>query len=375
MITREDVAKLAARHSDKGIVSVYIKVDPKLAYARSQPAMKFKGAYARARRNADERTLAVLEREHDRILGFLQESSLTGRGLAIFASTPDNIWEAYQLDIMVPSYVTVADEPSTQFLTRILDETPRMAVLMLDGGDARLYISEQGTASEVSQVSEQLPGRHAQGGWSQARFQRHVDFHHSKILREAVDQLADVYHKDGFDRVVLVGVDSATGEVMDMLPDPLRGRVIGRLPADFKTDNDSHILERAGELAENQERSAEVALVSEIVNHADAQGRGVVGLDDTLLALMEGAVDTLAVADGLTAEGSICLDCEHVSANRFTVCPSCEGNDCQDLDDVVEHAVELALQKGSQINIVFEAASEMLQARGGIGALLRYAPA
>jgi peptide subunit release factor 1 (eRF1) len=39
----------------------------------------------------------------------------------------------------------------------------------------------------------------------------------------------------------------------------------------------------------------------------------------------------------------------------------------------VEHTVEYAYLKGSQVNVVFGAASEMLQARGGIGALLRYA--
>lgn len=373
MITKEELNHLAARHSDSGIVSVYIKVDPHLGYQHAQPAMKFKGAYSRARREADERTLAILEREHDRILAFLEGWTQSGRGLAIFASEPDDFWETHPLDVMVPSYVTVANEPDTQFLVQILDETPRMAVLLLDGGDARLYLGEQGAMGEVSRHSEELPSRHAQGGWSQARFQRHVDFHHSKVLREMADQVTSLFYKKDFDRLVLVGVDSATKELESMLSDPIRQRVIGHLPADFKTENDSHILVRAGEIAHDQERSTEVALVGEIVNQADAHGKGVLGLDDTLLALIEGKADTLAVADGLTSGGSLCRNCDYFSAHKFSPCPDCSSADCEDLNDVVEHTVEYAYLKGSHVNVVFGAASEMLQARGGIGALLRYA--
>jgi len=374
MITREQVTRLAAKHSDGGIVSAYIKVDPHLGYQRGQPAMKFKGAFSRARREADERTLAILEREHDRILAFLEGWTQTGRGLAIFASQPDNFWETHQLDVMAPSHVTAANEPDTQFLVRILDEMPRMAALLLDGGDARLYVAEQGTVDEISQHSEELPSRHAQGGWSQARFQRHVDFHHSKVLREMADKVTNLFYKKAFDRLVLLGVDSATKELEGMLSDPIRQRVIGHLPADFKSENDSHILERAGELAQDQERSSEVALVIEIANYADAHGKGVLGFDDTLLALIEGNVDTLVVADGLTSEGSLCLNCDYFSAHKFSQCPNCSSAQCEDLNDVAEHTIEYAYLKGSQVNVVFGAASEMLQARGGIGALLRYAP-
>lgn len=374
MITREQVTRLAARHSDSGIVSAYIKVDPHLGYQHGQPAMKFKGAYSRARREADQRTQAILDREHDRILAFLEDWRQSGRGLAIFSSQPDNFWETYPLDIMVPSYVTAADEPDTQFLVRILDEAPRMAVLLLAGGDARLYLSEQGAAAEVSRHSEELPSRHAQGGWSQARFQRHVEFHHSKVLREMADQVTNLFYKQAFDRLVLVGIDSATKELEGMLSDPIRQRVIGHLPADFKSENDSHIVERAGELAQDQERSTEVALVREIANYADAHGKGVLGFDGTLLALIEGNVDTLVVADGLTSEGSLCLNCDYFSARKFSQCPNCTSAQCEDLNDAAEHAIEDAYLKSSQVNVVFGAASEMLLARGGIGALLRYAP-
>ena len=372
MITKEQVARLAAIHSDHGIVSVYIKIDPRLIYDRGQPATKFKGAFSRARRSADEWQTKALEREHDRILSFLETWQQKGAGLAIFACQPADLWEVVELNVSVPTYVSVADEPDAGYLIRVLDEAPRMAVVLLDGGDARLYLSEQGVQQEALKHSEDLPNRHDQGGWSQARFQRHVEFHHSHLLREVADQVSDIFYKKGFDRLVVVGVDEATKEFAGLLSDPLRERVIGHLTADFKTENDTHILQRAGQLAQEQERSAEVALVDQIAEYADAHGRGTLGLDDTLPALFEGKADTIVVASDLTAEGSHCYNCVYFSAHKFKKCPICTSGNCEDVADVVDHAIDYALLNGTHVNVVFGPAADLLIARGGIGALLRY---
>ena len=330
MITREEISRLASLHSDNGIVSVYIKIDPRLNYERAQPAMKFKSAYSRARRSASEATVATLEREHGRILAFLEGWEPHGRGLSIFASQPDDLWETFELDSEVPTWVTVAPEPDIGVLLRVLDESPRMAVVLLDGGDVRVYLAEQGRESREIKKHEQLPSRHAQGGWSQARYQRHVEFHRDMLLRDVADKLNDIFYAKGFDRVVLVGVEEVAKEFEALLPDPLRLRVIGHLTADFKQENDERILERARELAREDELSAEVALVAEIANFADAHGKGTLGLDDTFLTLVEGNVDILVVAEGVVTDGSFCHNCGYLSAHKFSQCPICASNDCED---------------------------------------------
>jgi peptide chain release factor subunit 1 len=375
MITRKDIERLVKLHTDDGIVSAYIKVDPRLAYERNQPSMKFKGAFARARRNADERTIGVLDRERDRILEYLDDWEQHGKALVIFASTPAGVWEAIELDVAIPTVVSVANDPDTSHLARALEENPRLAVVLLDGGEARLYFAEQGQEREKGRVEDELPSRHDQGGWSQGRYQRHVEFHKSQHLREVADQLKDIYHAQGFDRIVLVGVDEVTNEFAGLLQEPLNGRVIGHLAADFKQEKDDSIMDRARQLAEEDERSSEAALVEQVIGFAAAGGKGVVGLDDTILRLIEKQVDTLVVIEGLSEEGSRCLNCEYFAAKSFTKCPVCSSNECEEIPDVVEHAVEHALANGSQVNFVHDAAEEMLQARGGIGALLRYVPA
>lgn len=373
MITRDDLERLASLHSDHGIVSAYIKVDPRLAYERGQPAMKFKGAYTRARREAGERALSILEREHDRILSFLQTWEQRGRGLAIFACEPDGIWEVHELNVPVPSYVVCASEAESRYLARALDESPRMAVLMLDGGDARLYVAHQRETSKEAEHREELPSRHAQGGWSQARYQRHVDFHHSKALREMADDANRFYYEKGFDRLVLVGIETATKELAGMLSDPLRQRLIGHLRADFKTENDESILDRAGALADEQERSSELALVEQIVNNADAGGKAVLGLDATIMALVEGKTDIVAVSADVTKDGVLCRNCDYFAASAFSQCPVCSSADREELPDIVDHAIDVAYLKGAGVNFIFGPAAELLTSRGGIGAILRFA--
>ncbi|RLC56292.1 MAG: hypothetical protein DRI30_06095 [Chloroflexi bacterium] len=373
MIDRKEIERLGRIRTEKGVVSVSVKIDPRLGYERGQPAMKFKGAYARAARRADAGDLAVIEREHDRVLDFLKDYAPRGRGVIIYASTPDDIWEVYPLDVMVPSQVSVGSSPNTALLAQVMEEYPRMAVLMLDGGDARIYSAEQGSDSESDRESTELPNRHAQGGWAQARYERHVEFHHAMHLKSVAEKLEGMYHERPFDRLVIVGAERAAKEFEALLPEDIRRRLIGNLTADFKQEGDSEILDRARALREEDERASELVLVNRIFEQTDAKGRGALGIDETIEALIEGRVDTLVVAEGVTKEGTVCLKCDYFAAHSFSQCPACAQSDVERLPDAIEHAIEYAIGNGSHVNIAFADARAKLLSRGGIGALLRYA--
>ena len=373
MIDRKEIERLGRIRAEEGVVSVSIKIDPRLGYERGQPAMKFKGAYARAKRGADASDLAVLEREYDRVLDFLKDYAPRGRGVIIYSSTPDDIWEVHPLEVMVPSWVSVGSSPNTALLAQVMEEYPRMAVLMLDGGDARIYSAEQGSDSESDRESTELPNRHAQGGWAQARYERHVEFHHAMHLKSVAEKLEGMYREQPFDRLVIVGAERAAKEFEALLPAEIRRRLIGKLTADFKQESDDQLLDRARALREEDERRLELALVSRVSELTDAKGRGTLGIDETLQALIEGRVDTLVVAEGATKAGTACLSCDYFAARRFSQCPACAQSEVEELPDVIEQAIDYAIANGSRVNVVFGGAREMLLSRGGIGALLRYA--
>lgn len=371
MLSRSELERLAALKSDEGILSAYIKIDPNLGYDRTQASAAFKGAAKRFLRSADDRARKIFEREKDRIQKHLDAWVPKGRSLVIFTSAPSDLWEVLNLDVALPTALIANRTTYTAMLSRLLDEYPRMAVVLLDGDEARIYLGEQRQREKDSEISSDIPGWHEQGGWAQARYQRHIEFHHARHLKKVAAELKDIYYSKPFDRLVLVGVDSAVDELRTMLPDPIAARLVGHFGADFKQHSDDEILQRASDLRTDALRREEVALVHQIVDAAGAGGKGVVGIENTIRAIHDGRVETLVRVAGVEAGGSACENCEYFSSERFERCPVCDGPS-ERLEDVAGYAAEQAFLKGAKINTVLDEASEMLAARGGLGAVLRY---
>jgi peptide chain release factor subunit 1 len=370
-ITRGQVEGLARRRAEEGILSVYIKVDPILGYDVGQPAAKFKGALRRFARDAKETERAVLEREKHKVLDYLESWKPHCRGLALFSCQPAGIWETFELPVLVPSFVAVAHAPQTELLVQLLEDFPRLAVALLDGSAARIYLGEQAAWERDASITSDIPGRHDQGGWAQARFQRHIEFHETQHLKKVAEELERLYRDEPFRGLVIVGGEEAAAELEELLGEAIAGRLIGHLSADFKQESDSQILNRVLSLAAEADTLAEEDLVRRIVDSAEAGGRGAVGLKNTLEAVVEGKVDTLVVAEGVTMEGAVCPHCDYFAAEPFEQCPVCATTG-EPVDDVVDYAVERTILRGGRVKFVGGKAGEWLLARGALGALLRY---
>jgi len=372
VISRKELLRLAALRSEQGILSTYLKLDPRLTYDRAQHIAKFKGALKRfAREASDPRLLSVAEREKDRVLEFLEAWQPRGRSLVIFSAQPANIWEVVYLDVLLPTFVAVDKTTNTGLLAQVLDEYPRFAVAVVQRDHAKVYITEQRSAEGLAQISSDVPGRHDQGGWSQARFQRHIDFHFGLHLNRLVEQLEDLHHDRPFKQLVIGCGEETVSELLEMLPDNLRDRVIGTFRVDFKHESEAEVLQRAGTLREEDERRSERDLVDQIVGAAESGAQGVVGIDQTLQAVLDGRVHLLAIAEGIATEGSECLSCGYFAAKEFPECPVC-GGEPEPVPDVVDRAIEKAYLTGTQVEVVLGEAREWLLARGGLGAVLRY---
>ncbi len=99
-------------------------------------------------------------------------------------------------------------------------------------------------------------------------------------------------------------------------------------------------------------------------------GRGSTGLLDTLQALNERRVEALLVAGGYEAAGTFCPRCGWLGPEGLGRCPA-DGTDLVRRDDIVEPAIELALQQSADVLPLRRRDGE-LQAHGGIAALLRF---
>lgn len=370
MISRQDLERLAQLKSDHGILTAYIRLDPRLRFLRQQAAAQFKGALKAAQRQIPERWRNALDRESSHVLNFLSDLEPTGRGLVIFSCRPEELWEVLPLEILVPNLVDIDTTTKTGVLSAVLEESPRLVVAVLQRDKAQIYIAEQGTSEGKSQVASEVPGQHKQGGRSQMRFQRHIDFHVTEHQKKVADELASLGETGPF-ALALGGTDEAVEELLKTLPAPIASRVIGKFPVDYKQDTEQQIVEHAELVWKNRQQFEEVQLVDQVFDAAKSGMRGVLGIEPTLSALVEEKVRTLLIADGLAIDGSVCTRCDYFSAQQFKKCPLC-GADAEQRD-VTDRAVEKAILTGAESEVVSASdARDRLLSEGGLGALLRY---
>ncbi len=366
------VQRLAAQRSPQGVLSVYLRIDPALLRARHHPAAEFKAALKLVNNRPEEERPPQLRREAERVLRFLEEDwRADGKGLAIFSSEPAGLWEVVPLHVPVPNAVYFADTPSVHILAALIDEYERYAAVVVDKEDAHLYVIHMGEIERQAAVFDaDVPGRHDQGGWAQARYQRHTGFHVHEHLKHVRERLEQYYHAQPFDRLILGGPEEALREFEKMLPPVLRQRLIGTFHIAAKS-GPQEVLTRASAVFQAYERAAEEALVGGILDSAAAGGPGAVGVGPTVEALNEGRVHKLVVADGTVLRGAECPNCGILVDKLKVPCPAC-GAATRELPDLVERAVQRVYEDSNTVEVVFGAAAERLRAHGGIAAELRF---
>jgi peptide chain release factor subunit 1 len=307
-----------------------------------------------------QRIAAYLENDLDR------RGSL--RGVAMFSSSGAGRWEVVHLPQAVRDRVAVGPRPHLLPLEAVLEMAETFCTVIVDREKARILVSSLGEVEEVSEVLDDVPGRHDQGGWSQGRLRRHVDDHVQRHLKRVADALLRLHQRRGFDHLVLAGPEESVTELERELHDYVRRAVLGRVPLRMVAGKDEvldRMLALERDLEEQRERDAVDRVVGEV---SGGTGRAVSGMRPTLAALEENRVATLVVRDGLDAAGVRCPSCGHLATDGSR-CVAC-GSVTAEVPDLVEEAVEEALRRRCRVETVRDGA--VLDPAGGIGALLRF---
>jgi peptide chain release factor subunit 1 len=317
-----------------------------------------------------EEAARSVRRDHQRMRAFVREDLDRGttRGLALFSCSGAGLWQEVPLTRPVRGRVVVSERPYVLPLEAVLERAEPICTALVDRQRARLFLTVLGEVEEVTDFLDEVPGRHDQGGWSQARLQRHIEDHVHRHLKRTAEALLRLKEDRGFEHLVLSGSDEVVAELERELHDYVRRTVAERasLPV---TAAPGEVLKLALSLEERleqqRERETEDRLASEV---RSGTGRAVAGMAGTIAALEAGRVETLVVAVGTEASGVRCTSCGHldVGGDRCAVC----GRPTREVPDMVEEAVESALRQRCRVETIPE--PDELVALGGIGALLRF---
>ena len=379
----DQLGRLAAfEPSPYPVVSLYLNTQPDQRGRDNFQAFVRKELKARAQTyppRSPEREM--LERDMERIAAYLEtELRPSANGVAIFACDAGELFETVQLDAPIEGHwLYVGDQPHLYPLARLASQYPRYAVVLADTNRTRILVVAHGGVQHELPIEGVKTRRTTQGGWSQARYQRHVENYHLHHIKDVIDALDKIVARDGIEQIVISGDPVVIPLLREQLPRPLAEKVVDEITLASDADRDA-VLRASLDTLKEADAKTDREKVDAAVGAYRAGGLGVVGPDATLLAITNGQVDELLIAASLAgieglrgtraAEMAIANDS---SIAEPAVEPSMAGEAATADAGTVRLAdglVTKAQQTGARICFIEDAA--LLEPYGGVAATLRY---
>lgn len=329
------------------VLSVYLGIDPPHA-----PDAHLRRAELGARLNDAERRL----REHgadgeqaevalgsclDRVrreLGDAPAPNHNVRAVAVFCEDAGEL-RAYWLRRRPDFDVAAAfrERPAIEPLVEALPGL-RWAVALVSRKHGRIFAGTDIGLAEVSDVDDDVHRWHAQGGWSQGRFQRGIEKEEKDHVGRVCERLFALHQRRPIDRLV-VGGPKEIWPLLDAKLHPyLRERLVGHAEIDVQHSSAEQVLDRVRTVMDEERAGREREAIARVMEGLGTGNKSVAGADDVLAALDDRRVATLLISKSGP-------------------------------DGHFEQAVEDALAQSAEIVVV---EGEALDSLGNVAALLRY---
>jgi peptide chain release factor subunit 1 len=325
---------------------------------------------------------ASLERDLPLISSYLgTELQPSTNGVAIFACSAGNLFEAVQLGVPFSEHwLSIGDRPHLYPLARIASQYPRYAAVLADTNYARILVIAAGEVVASREVIGVKTRRTDQGGWSQARFQRHIEDFHLHHAKAVVDALEQIVQQEGIEHIVLAGDEEVILPLLrDQMSKMLAEKIVDHLRVEAHAPVSEMVRASLEAMARVNQRT-DKEKVEAAVSAYRAGGLGVVGVDETLTALTFGQVDELLLTAsvrelrGSTHATAAMLDIVNdVGLAEAAVPTIAAGEAASAVPEIVRLADALVTKaKNTGATITFIEDSRVLRPYGGAAALLRF---
>lgn len=326
-----------------------------------------------------------LERVTEKIDEYVENDvEPAANGIAIFASLGDSgYFQAVQFDVAVPeSQMFNFDRPHIFPLARLIGQNPAYAVLWADTNKADIYVfggenrirTDSRAEEKVENIQNQVTNKTSVGGWSQARFQRHIENYHLHHAKEVVAELESVMSKFSVDHLILCGDETTIMPTLrPQLPKALDEKVIGVLNMS-QYDSVDEIKEKTREAFGIENALRDQQYVERVKDAANAAaGMGTLGLEETLRALSNGQVQELVLSADFDSIEFKPGEVEKI-LNEYAPGEDRSSVDTQPIvylpGEVADELITRAIN--SDAKIIFVEDGSLLEEYGGVGAVLRF---
>lgn len=290
--------------------------------------------------------------------------------VAIFATLDGRWFEALQFRAPVRNRLVIGERPVVGQLREVVENTRRHALVLVDRRKLRIItVSMNVIEDEVVVEKEEYPANHDvhAGGEAAKDHQKRKAEEARQFFREFAHdvQVHDRrWHPAGY---LLLGTSENTSHFREFLPQSISERVVHVGPAPLD-ESASVIVARLSGFFENDALRSRAESIDRLRDRMRTGHYAVGGVDDALVQLQEGNVETLVIARDLASQGGQCTQCNFVLARPSGTCPYCGGS-LRDGIDLAESMVRIATEQEAGIAFV---EADVLREVDGVGALLRF---
>lgn len=377
-ITWEQLRELAAFRGEHGCaVSLYVGLDPSSVPTAGELASHVRSLHAHAERQLHERR-ALLSHDERKALAsdlerigswFENDFNRDGvRGVALFAAQLDDLFLPLLLPWPVDDEARIANQLYLAPLVRNVGRGDGALVAYVGRERGDVYRLHGGQLTPLVDETADVPGRHDQGGWSQSRYERHIETIVDRHLREVADALDRCVRRLRNVRVVLAGPEETRAEFDRLLSAEVRRALVGWVAVDAHADA-TRLLEVAQPLLDEWRAGREEALLARWREEAARNGRAATGWEETLQAASDGRVELLLVQEGADRSAYVCPACGRAQVQDGS-CPL-DGTTLEAAETGLDLAIHQTLTHGGTVEVIGEEHRD-LEPVGGVAALLRF---
>jgi peptide chain release factor subunit 1 len=267
----------------------------------------------------------------------------------------------------VPDEVHVGRDFYLAPLAQLVGRDDGAIVAFIGRERGQVFRLRAGRLEEIVDLTEDQPGRHDQGGWSQARYARHIEKLVAEHLKDVASELDRAVRRLHTPKVVVVGSEETRSEFLDALPHEVKNVVVGTTEAEAHT-GPTELLELVQPLLEEAEAADEHVALERWREEAATNGRAASGWAETLTAASDGRVELLLHEEAADRPAHECPKCGRASLEAGE-CPL-DGTTLEPRDSGFDLAVRQTLLHGGSLLDVRHQVD--LAPVDGVGALLRF---
>ena len=209
----------------------------------------------------------------------------------------------------------VADDFLLSPLVPLIGRGNGAIVAVVGREQGRMLALRGGRFEQVADRTEETQGRHDQGGWSQARYQRHIDNLDLEHYKTVAEELERLFRALGRPRIIVVAGDETRAEFADVLSSELEDAVIGWTSADAHA-SDAELGEVVQPFVDEWRAGQETEAVERWREEVGKNALGSSGWAETLEAASDGRVELLLHQAGVQKDAYRCPACGRAAAVR-----------------------------------------------------------